>query len=129
MADESYSSWIGDLTFAVSAGVGSGILGLAFGVLGSLLHLLLLGFASQAVKITVDTILQHHVVDAFRGRVFALYDMLFNVALVVAALLTAAVLPEDGHSPESVILVAIAWATTAAEYLRAAAVPTTRTAP
>jgi hypothetical protein len=54
MADESYSSWIGDLAFAASAGVSSGILMLAFGVLGSFLHHLLLCFASS-LKITVHT--------------------------------------------------------------------------
>ena len=75
------------------------------------------GFTSQGIKISVDTLIQHHVVDAFRGRVFALYDMLFNVALVLAALLTAAVLPEDGHSPVSVVAIAIGWAATAIGYV------------
>jgi MFS family permease len=87
---------------------------------------LLLGFTSQAVKISVDTIIQHHVVDAFRGRVFAIYDMLFNIALVFAAVLTAAVLPEDGHSPTSAIAIAAGWAGTAALYLRSS--PRTTTA-
>jgi MFS family permease len=78
---------------------------------------LLLGFTSQAVKITVDTLIQHHVVDAFRGRVFALYDMLFNVALVAAAVLTAAALPEDGHSPVAVVLIGVGLAVAALGYL------------
>ena len=78
---------------------------------------LLLGFTSQAVKISVDTIVQHHIVDAFRGRVFALYDMLFNIALVLAAVLTALVLPEDGHSPAAVVAVAAGWAATAVGYV------------
>src|SRR5207249_9547233 len=43
---------------------------------------LLLGFTSQAVKISIDTLIQHHVVDAFRGRVFAIYDTLFNLGPV-----------------------------------------------
>jgi MFS family permease len=78
---------------------------------------LLLGFTAQAVKISVDTIVQHYIVDAFRGRVFALYDMLFNIALVVAAVLTAAVLPQDGHSPAAVVVVAVGWAATAVGYV------------
>jgi hypothetical protein len=86
---------------------------------------LLLGFTSQAVKISVDTLIQHHVVDAFRGRVFAIYDMLFNIALVFAAVLTAAVLPEDGHSPASVIAIAAGWAGTAVLYLRSSRRTTT----
>jgi hypothetical protein len=81
------------------------------------LSALLLGFTSQAAKISVDTLIQHHVVDAFRGRVFAIYDTLFNLALVLAAVLTAWLLPEDGHSPSSVIVVAGGWAATAALYL------------
>jgi hypothetical protein len=79
---------------------------------------MLLGFTSQATKISVDTLIQHHVVDAFRGRVFALYDMLFNVALVLAAVLTAVALPEDGHSPGSVVAIATGWAITATLYVR-----------
>jgi hypothetical protein len=82
-----------------------------------LLAALLLTFTSQAVKISVDTLVQHHVEDDFRGRVFALYDMLFNVALVAAAVLTALALPENGHSPASVVAVAATWAATAIGYL------------
>ncbi len=78
---------------------------------------LLLGFTSQAVKISVDTLVQLHVDDAYRGRVFALYDTLFNVALVSAAVLTALVLPADGHSPASVVVIAAGYALTALGYV------------
>ncbi len=80
------------------------------------LSALLLGFTSQSAKISVDTLIQHHVVDAFRGRVFAIYDTLFNLALVLAAVLTASLLPEDGHSPASVAVITVGWAATAALY-------------
>ncbi len=79
---------------------------------------LLLGFAAQAVKITVDTLVQQDIEDSFRGRVFALYDMLFNLALVAAATVTAVALPQDGHSPAAVVVVAAAWTITGAVYLR-----------
>jgi MFS family permease len=78
---------------------------------------MLLSFSSQAVKISVDTVIQHHVDDAFRGRVFALYDMLFNLALVAAAVLTAVALPENGHSPVTVVVLAVGWAVAAFGYL------------
>ena len=78
----------------------------------------LLGFSAQALKICVDTLVQHHVDDEFRGRVFALYDMLFNVALVLAAVLTALVLPANGRSAVSVVVIALAYLATAAVYLR-----------
>lgn len=79
---------------------------------------LLLGLVAQGVKISVDTLVQQQVDDEFRGRVFALYDALFNVTLVVAAVLTATVLPEDGRSPVSVLVIAIGYALTAFGYLR-----------
>jgi hypothetical protein len=82
---------------------------------------LLLGFAAQAVKITVDTLVQQDIQDGFRGRVFALYDMLFNLALVAAATATAVALPQDGHSPVAVIVIAVAWTITGAAYLRRSA--------
>ncbi len=102
-------------TLAASAVVELG-LGLTYAKPMLVLAALLLGFTSQATKISVDTLIQHHVVDAFRGRVFALYDTLFNVALVLAAVLTAALLPENGRSPASVVAVAAGWALTAAWY-------------
>jgi hypothetical protein len=79
---------------------------------------LLLAFASQSVKITVDTLVQHGIDDRYRGRVFALYDMLFNLALVAAATLTALALPEDGHSPAAAVAVAGGWLVLAAGYVR-----------
>jgi MFS family permease len=41
-----------------------------------------LGFAAQASKICIDTLLQESVEDDFRGRVFSFYDTLFNVSFV-----------------------------------------------
>lgn len=81
---------------------------------------LLLGFCAQGLKICVDTVVQRHVADEFRGRVFALYDMLFNLALVLAAVLTALVLPDDGRSAVSVVLIAVAYLGAAAAYTRLA---------
>jgi MFS family permease len=80
----------------------------------------LLGFASQGIKICVDTTVQREIEDDFRGRIFTLYDTLFNLALVVAAVLTALVLPDNGHSPGSVITVGVVYVIAAAAYLRAA---------
>ena len=40
---------------------------------------------AQVIKICVDTLVQAHVDDDVKGRAFVLYDMVFNVALVVAA--------------------------------------------
>lgn len=80
----------------------------------------LLNFTAQSVKISVDTVVQHHVADEYRGRVFAIYDMLFNISLVVAALLTAGVLPETGHSPAAIVTIGIGWLAVAAAWARSA---------
>ncbi len=58
----------------------------------------LLGITAQSIKLCVDTLVQAHVDDDVKGRVFVLYDMVFNVALVVAAGIAAVILPADGRS-------------------------------
>lgn len=57
-----------------------------------------LGITAQTIKICVDTLVQAHVADELKGRVFVLYDMIFNVALVVAAAIGALILPANGKS-------------------------------
>jgi MFS family permease len=63
-------------------------------VLGSLF----MGFSGQAVKIAGDTVIQREVDDDFRGRVFALYDVVVNVALVAGIFLTAFTVSPSGIS-------------------------------
>ncbi|MEU8993548.1 MFS transporter [Streptomyces caniferus] len=58
----------------------------------------MLGLGTQGTKISTDTIVQSSVDDAFRGRIFAVYDVLFNVAFVGAAAVAALMLPPDGRS-------------------------------
>lgn len=86
---------------------------------------LLLSFAAQGIKISLDTLVQQHIEDDYRGRVFAIYDTLFNLALVIAAVLTAVVLPENGRSPTSVVVIGAALAGTAALYVRSSRRTTT----
>ncbi|WP_035859680.1 hypothetical protein [Cryptosporangium arvum] len=56
------------------------------------------GLAAQGVKILVDAGVQSEVDDEYRGRVFALYDMLFNVCVVSGLLIGAFGLPDSGRS-------------------------------
>ena len=70
----------------------------------------LLGVTAQSIKLCVDTLVQAHVDDEFKGRVFVLYDMIFNVALVVAAVIGAVILPADGVSVPIIVGLAIAYA-------------------
>ncbi|GAA3622507.1 MFS transporter [Microlunatus ginsengisoli] len=58
----------------------------------------LLGLTAQCVKICVDTLVQAHVDDDFKGRVFVIYDMIFNVVLVAAAGIAALIVPTNGKS-------------------------------
>ena len=54
--------------------------------------------------------------DAYRGRVFAFYDMMFNVTYVIGAAISSAFMPADGRSPVIVGLVAAGFAVAAAAY-------------
>jgi MFS family permease len=69
----------------------------------------LLGLTAQCIKICVDTLVQAHVADEFKGRVFVLYDMIFNVALVVAAVIAAVILPANGKSVIILIVMAVGY--------------------
>ena len=77
-----------------------------------------LGVASQGIKIVVDTLVQTHVDDVFRGRVFSLYDVIFNVAFVAAAVVAALVLPLDGKSYAVLVSVTVGYLVTAVWYAR-----------
>jgi MFS family permease len=86
-----------------------------------------LGVAAQGSKICVDTIVQTWVDDAYRGRVFSFYDVIFNIAFVSAAAFGAAVLPSDGNSRTVYAVIAGGYAVTAAVYARATRRLDTRT--
>lgn len=76
----------------------------------------LLGLLAQSIKICVDTLVQAYVSDEFKGRVFVLYDMVFNVALVVAAVIGAFILPPNGKSVVALVVIAILYAGIAVTY-------------
>lgn len=101
---------------ALAAAVQLG-LGLPFRMPLVLLAALPLGFAAQGVKISVDTLVQQQVDDEYRGRAFSIYDTLANVSLVAAAVVTAVVAPESGHSVAGVWVISVGYALTAAAYL------------
>ncbi|GEL96387.1 MFS transporter [Cellulomonas composti] len=83
----------------------------------------LLGLAAQGAKIAVDTIVQRDTADAYRGRAFAIYDVLFNAAFVGAAALAAFTLPDTGWSRPMFVVIAAAYALAALVYSRAPSVP------
>jgi hypothetical protein len=88
----------------------------------------LLGLVSQGIKISVDVIVQESVLDAYRGRVFSVYDMLFNGMFVAAAAVAAITLPYTGKSYPVLAALVASWALTAALYwLATRMLPPTKT--
>jgi hypothetical protein len=85
---------------ALVAGVGIGSIGFAVGSLpGLIAGGALVGFGGQATKVCSDTIVQEDVDDDRRGRVFSLYDVGVNVALVAGLTAAAFAAPPDGLAP------------------------------
>jgi MFS family permease len=77
-----------------------------------------LGIVAQGIKICVDTIVQESVDDAFRGRVFSIYDVIFNLAFVAAAAVSGLVLPLSGKSYPVAFAIAVGYALTCLWYGR-----------
>jgi MFS family permease len=75
-----------------------------------------LNLVGQGVAICSTTILQEQVDDDFRGRVFAFYDMMFNVTFVAGAALSAAFMPDTGRAPVIIALVAAGYLVAAVAY-------------
>jgi MFS family permease len=106
------------VTCASAAAVLEVSLGLSFAPVPALAAAFILGLVTQGAKIATDTVVQTSVDDAFRGRVFSLYDVLFNVAFVGAAGAAALVLPPDGRSPQLVVAVGVLYTAVAAAMTR-----------
>ena len=107
-------AWITLLVAAsavLTAALGETFIEIAYLALGFCLYL-----ARQGVAICATTILQEEAEDAYRGRIFAFYDMMFNVTYAAGAALSAAFMPDNGHSPVIVALVAAGFAILAAAY-------------
>ena len=72
------------------------------------------------MKICVDTTVQQTVDDAYMGRVFSLYDMLFNVAYVIGPAIAIPFLPGDGQVLPVILVVGACCVTAAERWLRRA---------
>ena len=70
----------------------------------------LTALCGQSVKVTNDALVQSKIDDVFRGRVFAVYDVLVNGAIVSGALIAAWVLPTSGDSWLMPLLISLSWA-------------------
>ncbi|MGW7078951.1 MFS transporter [Streptomyces sp. NPDC054871] len=108
--------WI--VTCAGAAAILVPALALPFTPTPLLIAAFLLGLTTQGAKIATDTVVQSAVDDSFRGRIFSVYDVLFNVAFVGAAGVAALMLPPDGRSVPLVVTVAVIYAAIAAAMAR-----------
>ncbi len=81
-----------------------------------LIAALSLGFANQAAKVASDTLIQREIDDDYLGRVFSLFDVAVNVALVAGIVAVAFTSPESGIAPIAVLIVGALIAVNAAWY-------------
>lgn len=58
-----------------------------------------MGLTGQIVKLCTDAAVQGEASDAVLGRVFGLYDVVFNVGYVLAVTAAALLAPPDGRAP------------------------------
>lgn len=100
----------------VLAGVTVLALGTPFNQIGFLVLGAVLGLSAQGVKICTDTTVQQEVDDAYLGRVFSLYDMLYNVSYVLGPAIAAPFMPDTGKSYPLVIVIGAIYLVAAIVY-------------
>lgn len=75
-------------------------------------------FFGQSLKVTNDALVQASIGDIYRGRVFAVYDVIVNGAIVAGAVLAALILPTSGRTALVPILISCVYVTSFALLLR-----------
>ena len=92
---------------------GLALLAVSFDITG--ISVLLASFAVGLTfawkKIPIDTLVQEAIPDGYRGRVFAVYDVGYNLARVIAALVAIPLVPALGEAGSVALigLVFVAW--------------------
>jgi MFS family permease len=72
----------------------------------------------QSVKVTNDALVQSKIDDFYRGRVFSVYDVMVNGAIVLGALSAAVLLPVSGDSWRVPAFIVLTWFLVAVVLLR-----------
>jgi MFS family permease len=108
-------SWIA-LLLAVSGLVMA--LGGTFRQLPFLFIGFVLGLTGQGIAISATTIIQEQTSDTYRGRAFALYDMMFNGVFVAGAVVGALIIPVDGKSYPLIVVTGVGYLVAALVYAR-----------
>ncbi len=78
------------------------------------------GLFGQSVKVTNDALVQSKISDEFRGRVFAVYDVVVNGSIVSCSIIAALLLPQSGDTWLVPTLVALSYLLVALITLRPA---------
>ena len=78
----------------------------------------LTAFFGQNIKVTNDALVQSKIDDYYRGRVFAVYDVVVNGAIVSGGLIAALLLPPSGVSAIVPLCVSAAYLSVALIVLR-----------
>jgi len=80
----------------------------------------LVGLCGQGIKVTNDALVQSKINDAYRGRVFAFYDVAVNAGIITGAIGAALLLPDNGATYLLPVLIAIAYLFAATVLMRKA---------
>ena len=83
----------------------------------------LTSFFGQNLKVTNDALVQSKIDDYFRGRVFAVYDVVVNAAIVSGGIIAALLLPPSGLSSAVPLCVSAAYLLVVVRLLRASVFP------
>ena len=78
------------------------------------------GLFGQSLKVTNDALVQSKITDEYRGRVFAVYDVVVNFSIVSFAIISALLLPQSGDSWLVPLLIGATYLLTATFALRPA---------
>jgi MFS family permease len=78
----------------------------------------LTAFCGQNIKVTNDALVQSKIDDYYRGRVFAVYDVVVNSAIVSGGLIAALLLPTSGVTAKVPLFVMGAYLLAAVVVLR-----------
>lgn len=78
----------------------------------------LVAFCGQNIKVTNDALVQSKIDDYYRGRVFAIYDVVVNAAIVSGGLIAALLLPTSGVTAKVPLFVTGAYLLVALIILR-----------
>ena len=86
----------------------------------ALLASFVVGLTFAWKKVPIDTMVQEAVPDGLRGRVFAVYDVAYNLARLTAALLAVVLLPAIGENGSAAVvgIVFLLWVPVLPRWLR-----------